>query len=343
MKVVICWSHVSGYMAACWRALAAKPEIELHVIAFAPEGNAAFAPAVVSGLHCELVNHNQRDDADFIAARVIEAKPDVVMIPGWLHRPYSALAREKELANARFVMGIDTSYTGSIRQRLGRVKVGRLIDRMDLVVVAGERAFQLARALRVAEAKILRGVYGYDDVPLAEVSRQRESPLPRKFLYVGRYVPEKGLDVLFGAYEKYRSTVSDPWALNCAGKGPIPMSGGAVDLGFVQPAELPALLLEHGVGILVSRFEPWGVALAEAMASGMPVIASEACGGSVELVRHLHNGLIVPTGDVDATADAMRWVHEHAGVLPEMGKRARGFALAYSAEAWAERMFARIR
>ena len=34
MKVVICWSHISGYMAACWRALTCTPSIDLHVIAF---------------------------------------------------------------------------------------------------------------------------------------------------------------------------------------------------------------------------------------------------------------------------------------------------------------------
>ena len=34
MRIVICWSHVSGYMAACWRALAATPGVDLFVLGF---------------------------------------------------------------------------------------------------------------------------------------------------------------------------------------------------------------------------------------------------------------------------------------------------------------------
>jgi hypothetical protein len=49
MKVVVCWSHVSGYMAACWRALAATPDCEVFVVAFGPEGDAPFDPAVMRG------------------------------------------------------------------------------------------------------------------------------------------------------------------------------------------------------------------------------------------------------------------------------------------------------
>jgi glycosyltransferase involved in cell wall biosynthesis len=117
---------------------------------------------------------------------------------------------------------------------------------------------------------------------------------------------------------------------------------GVTDLGFVQPAELPRILLAHGAFVFVSRFEPWGVALAEAMASGLPAICSEACGASVELVRHLHNGLLVPTEDADAVAAGMGWMHSRYDELPEMGRRAREFAAAFSAERWGERWCERL-
>ena len=346
MKVVICWSHVSGYMAACWRALDQCAGVELHVIAFAPERDAAFSNAIMEGLSCELLDPLKRNDSAYVRELVIAQRPDVVVIPGWLHPPYVALAKHRALASSAFAMGIDTSFNGSLRQRFARLKIGALVDRMDLVVVAGERAFQLARALKVPEAKILRGMYGYDDSRLAYVQDERLPAWPRNFLYVGRYVPEKAIDVLLAAYARYRDVVSDPWPLTCCGSGPmeqeIRAAPGVVDHGFVQPSELPGVLLRHGALVLASRFEPWGVALAEAMASGLPVICSEACGASVELVRHLHNGLIIPTDNAGALAQAMCWMNGHAEQLPEMGRRAREFALPFTAERWAQRWHARL-
>ena len=346
MKVVICWSHVSGYMAACWRALAKREGVQLHVIAFAPEGDAAFSQNIMEGLSCELLDPVKRNDAAYVRDCVASHAPDVVVIPGWLHHPYVLLANEAKLKQARFVMGIDTSFTGSWRQRVARLKVGRLIDRMDLIVVAGERAFHLARSLKVPEAKILRGVYGYDDEPLAPIHKERSADWPRSFLYVGRYVHEKSIDVLLDAYSRYRDVVDAPWPLACCGTGvmgkEIRAATGVTDHGFIQPSELPRVLLQHGAFIFPSRFEPWGVALAEAMASGLPAICSEACGASVELIRHLHNGLLIPTNDADALANAMCWMHQNPARLPEMGCQARAFAIPFAAERWAERWHERL-
>jgi glycosyltransferase involved in cell wall biosynthesis len=347
MRVVICWPQISGYMAACWRALAKCDGISLFVLAFSAERDAAFSQATMAGLDFELLDPIKRHDVAYVRDRVAAQRPDIVVIPGWLHPPYSALANDPAMTSVKFVMGIDTSFTGSWRQRLARLKIGRLIDRMDLVVVAGERAFQLARHLNVPEAKILRGVYGYDDELLRYVQEERTPDWPRGFLYVGRYVHEKAIDVLQDGFMQYRASVDDPWPLTCCGMGPmakaVAAAPGVANLGFVQPADLPRILLQHGAFVFVSRFEPWGVALAEAMASGLPPICSEACGASVELVRHLHNGLLIPTENPSALAEAMRWMHSHHDQLPEMGRRAREFALPFAAERWAQRWDERLK
>jgi glycosyltransferase involved in cell wall biosynthesis len=346
MKVVICWSHVSGYMAACWRALGKCDGVQIHVIAFTPERDAAFSRAIMDGLSCELLDPIKRHDRGFVRERVIAQRPDVIVIPGWLHPAYVALATDPALNSVRFIMGIDTSFTGSWRQRLGRLKMGWLIDRMNLVVVAGERAFQLAHALKVPEEKILRGVYGYDDQRLAFVQEERLKNWPRSFLYVGRYVPEKAVDVLLDGYARYRKLMDAPWPMTCCGSGlmasQVAAAPGVVDAGFVQPTELPGILLNHGAFVFISRFEPFGVALAEAMASGLPAICSESCGASVELMRHLHNGLLIPTENPTALADAMRWMHSHHDQLPKMGRHAREFALPFAAERWAQRWYERL-
>src|SRR5690606_27599003 len=133
------------------------------------------------------------------------------------------------------------------------------------------------------------------------------------FLYVGRYVPEKGLDTLADAYRVYRQQVSNPWKLVCAGAGPLKetlLAAGAEDRGFVQPGDLPALMHEASAFVLPSRFEPWGVVAHEAASSGLPLILSNACGAGVHLLRDLHNGFVFPAGDANSLAKAMVQLHE---------------------------------
>jgi len=345
MKALICWSHISGYMAACWRALASAG-VDVSVLAFRTDvagsgTQAAFKDDVVAGLDVRLLSPDEQQNAGLVLSHAVEKKTDVIVVPGWFHPPYRALVNATELAGVKFIMTMDTPWRNQWRQKIARLKIGSFVDRMSAVVVAGERAWQYARQLGVPEQKILRGVYGFDAAPLEDLLEQRKRSWPRKFLYVGRYVEDKAIDVLLRGYEAYRQRSQNPWPLVCCGQGPgraaVQATSGVTDLGFVQPSELPRVLLEHGVFVIASRYEPWGVAIAEAQYSGLPVICTEACGASVELVRHLANGLLVPTEDSSALAAAMHWMQHHADQLPSMGEVGKELARPFAAEFWARR------
>jgi glycosyltransferase involved in cell wall biosynthesis len=345
MRVVICWSHISGYMAACWRALAAREDIQLLVLAFADEGKeTAFGASVMAGIPHRLLDPRERDDADLVASLVAAHRPDAVALAGWFHPPYRALADHPALRPARKLMGMDTPWRGAPRQRLARFRLGPFLRKMDVVMVAGERAWQYARILGVPEAKVRRGYYGCDAArfAVARTRRNDRGDWPRRFLFVARYVPVKGIDVLLDAYARYRAAVADPWDLTCCGKGPLgdairAAPGGVHDAGFVQPDDMPDVMADHGAFVLPSLYEPWGVAIAEAAAAGLPVLCTEACGASVELVRSYFNGITVASGDPAALSAALRWVHDHPQRLPEMGAHGAALAAAFSAECWAER------
>ncbi|HEX3355539.1 MAG TPA: glycosyltransferase family 4 protein [Tepidisphaeraceae bacterium] len=346
MKVLICWSHISGYMAACWRALAASG-VDLSIVAFktdAPNSGtqAAFKDDVVAGLNVRLLSPDEKDDAKLILDHAIKLGPDVIVVPGWFHEPYRALVNAAPLSNVKFVMTMDTPWQGTVRQFLAAVKLKSYLGRMSAVVVAGERAWQYAKHLGVPEGKILRGVYGFDAHPLENLLEQRKSTAwPRRFLFVGRYVDDKAINVLLAGYKEYRQISKEAWPLVCCGQGPhrneILAAEGASDIGFVQPGELPRVLLEHGAFVIVSRYEPWGVAIAEAQYSGLPVICTEACGASVELVRHRASGLLVPTEDAASLARAMLWMEQNPDQLPAMGEIGKSLAKPFASEFWARR------
>ena len=112
---------------------------------------------------------------------------------------------------------------------------------------------------------------------------------------------------------------------------------GVEDRGFVAPPDLPAVMAQHGAFVIASLYEPWGVVVAEAAGAGLPVVCTEAVCASVELVRPYFNGALAATGDARSLARALRWIHDHADALPEMGLRGRELAGAYSAQVWAVR------
>ena len=94
---------------------------------------------------------------------------------------------------------------------------------------------------------------------------------------------------------------------------------GAVD-------DVARYLRASDVGMLLSSTEGPSLAVAEAMACGLPVIATDV-GGLPDTVKPGRNGLLVPVGDSEAACDAIEQLWRDPGVLSTMGRAARAFVL----------------
>ncbi len=216
MKIVICWSTISGYMAACWRELAERKDIEVFVLAFGSgkHNNTSFKNNnIMEGVNCRLLDHQERQNSRFIQNIIMEQEPDVLIFSGWSHPPYVRLAFEPDLQNTRRIMMMDNSRKYNLRQMLARLKIGSFLDRMDSVFVAGERSWQLAKYLRISEHKIFRGTYGIDYerfAPLLEQRMNLPEGWPKRFLFIGQYIERKGLGILAKAYQQYKNDASEP-------------------------------------------------------------------------------------------------------------------------------------
>lgn len=101
--------------------------------------------------------------------------------------------------------------------------------------------------------------------------------------------------------------------------------------------DVKALLCAFDLFVLSSRTEGYSIALVEACAAGLPIVAT-AVGGNPEIVRDGRNGRIVPPGDADALVAAIAGLLEDVPRRESMGEAARAWALANgSVEAMAER------
>jgi glycosyltransferase involved in cell wall biosynthesis len=348
LRIVFCWAEISSYMAACFREFSRRPGIEMHLIhpeqLFGKTNLFRSDLQLLNGISNELFRENTPGLDRSLLEAVVARRPDFVVLCGWFLQGFRKLASSPEIADAQFILGMDTPWQNTFRQRFTRLRFRSLFKRLSMVVTSGERSAEYARRIGIEENRIRTGFYGFDHKLFASVSRHNSAApeeWPRQFIFAGRYVPQKDLATLMQGYSIYRASVSQPWGLTCCGAGieggRLQGMPGVVDAGFVTPGELPNIFSRHGVFVLPSRYEPWGVALAEAAASRLPIICTSACGASVELVRPYYNGIVVAPGDPVDLARAMRWMHDHEDDLPVMGQRGCALAESYSAEAWATR------
>lgn len=160
------------------------------------------------------------------------------------------------------------------------------------------------------------------------------APTPRARLHrivtVANLRPEKAHEVLIDAFASLSRTHPDLELLvvGTGGCGEELRSlaaerGVASQVRFLgHRDDVPALLSESDVFVLTSRSEAFPNSVMEAMAAGLPVIAT-AVGGVPELVQHRANGILIPADDRAAVVQALRDLIDDPAGAAALGRAAR--------------------
>lgn len=139
----------------------------------------------------------------------------------------------------------------------------------------------------------------------------------RDFVYVGRFVDKKNLVELVEAYALYRAKAgiaARRLVLIGSGVEEAAIRARAAQLGVTDQIDFPGFLGADEVArrlsgslalVLPSLEEQWGLVVNEALAFGLPVIASSAVGSADVLVRNLVNGYIVEPGQPESLGQAL--------------------------------------
>jgi glycosyltransferase involved in cell wall biosynthesis len=193
----------------------------------------------------------------------------------------------------------------------------------------------LKRATKIAPSEYLKreflknGVIEIEVVPHpCEDSLVRISPASQRkknFLFLGRLVEQKGVEVLVRAFAKISSKNPESKLL-IAGHGQLEsklkylasslgIDEQVVFYGWVDKVKRTKLFQESLVLMLPSIWpEVAGLSLYEAASCGLPAIASSV-GGIPEFIIHNENGFLVPHADVDSLALQMQAVLDNPGML----------------------------
>ena len=145
--------------------------------------------------------------------------------------------------------------------------------------------------------------------------RAQQAPHPRRVLFVGGNMQRKGLPVLIQAVAWARDAIPDLelWVVGSdKAIGAMKDLCQAVDMdqqvhfwGWKDQEELVDLYAQCDVLVMPSLTEGFGLVFLEAMATGMPIIGSQAS-GIAEVVEQGRNGILVSPGDASELADALR-------------------------------------
>ncbi|TQN43125.1 glycosyltransferase involved in cell wall biosynthesis [Blastococcus colisei] len=238
---------------------------------------------------------------------------------------------------------------GTLRVRLlrslGGVVERSTLHRADAVIVLTQRTAAALRSDGVDADRIHTIPSGFEPSLFTAAENDTRPPSARPRIgYVGRLAPQKRADLLVRAFGRMRRRAE----LVIVGDGPdrrrvahlireSPAADRITMTGFVEHSAVPGVLSSLDVLVLPSAYEEMGSVLVEAMAAGLPVVASDV-GGIPEVVRHGETGLLVPPGDVDCLAETLDRLVADPQLRARLSAGARARARAYAWPALAARV-----
>jgi len=177
-------------------------------------------------------------------------------------------------------------------------------------------------------------------VPEAPARDRAPTAGTTRYLFVGRLIERKGLDVLLEAFSGV-----DGGELRIAGDGPLRATVEAAAardprihlIGHVTGQTLARAYREADVLVVPSLYEPWGLVVHEGLAAGLPVIATDQVGAAEDLIERDVNGYVVAAGSAEELRAAMsvigRWTPErHEEGSRRSAERLASFSVEHGAE-----------
>lgn len=253
-----------------------------------------------------------------ILYELIRHSPDVIITGGYQQPAYFLAMLYAKIFKKRIILWCESNkYDQRLRHPLIENYKRWFVKNCSGYIVPGKAAFEYVISLGADRARVWMAPDAVDNDYFARESQRHKQnteaikkakKYPQKLLlYVGRMIDQKGiLDLVeaFGNLSKRHVELG----LVLVGSGPqaapykrfckLHKIENVFFTGFVHREELPLYYAVSDIFILPSRSEPWGLALNEAMASKLPVIASDVVGAAEDLIVNGENGYTYRNGSI---------------------------------------------
>jgi glycosyltransferase involved in cell wall biosynthesis len=237
-------------------------------------------------------------------------------------------ARARLVALVHHPLALESGISPAVAEQLRRSERSAL-GSMRHVIVTSEATREALASYEVEPARVSVVEPGTDQTPLAVGSCDETLEM----LCVANVIPRKGYDLLIEALAGIQHF---PWRLTCVGN--VTRSADTMDalhrqmkdaglvgrvrfVGESSGDELEEYFHTSDLFVLPTRYEGYGMVVAEALAHGLPVIATRT-GAIAELVAP-HAGVLVPPENSRALREALARVLSDAGYLASLAEGAR--------------------
>ena len=359
MRLTFCYRHIAPYHHAQLNALAGAG-LEVTAITLGDYANTGFGgathPATRYGLQPVRGDRKWREFLQGLEA----SRPDAVFVPGWGHS-YALAALGWAVRLGIPCIAISDSQQRDLSRNFILESLKRsLVGLFSAGFVAGRRSRDYLAQLGMPAERIVVGsnvvdndyfIRSVDALRAADDHARLSHGLPeRYFLAVNRLIDIKNTATIIRAYAGYCAAgAPGDWGLVIVGAGPMrdELQQLAAALGvdtrvhFAGAAsyeDIPRYFAFASAFVLASRSEPWGLVVNEAMCAGLPVLVSEACGSSADLVVEGVNGFVFAADDVESLAARMGALASGQPDVSGMGRSGREMIQEWSLTRYVDRV-----
>jgi len=267
-------------------------------------------------------------------------KPNVVITPGF------SLASIKLWARSWFSLTNYIIWSGSIWKKgrfdsfLRRLQRKIIIKKAVRFVAYGTKSREYLISLSAPHNNIVIGINTIDtQFYLEKVKSLRNNPVPlnkkKHLLYIGYLSPRKNILKVLEII-KALSQIRTDFLLDVVGDGEerVKLQKYVDDNklqnyvqfhGYKQKQDIPQFMANADCFFFQTDFDIWGLVLNEAMASGLPCIASIHAGSTYDLVLDGITGFAMDFSDTEKVLEKVQWILENPKLAREIGLRASRF------------------
>jgi glycosyltransferase involved in cell wall biosynthesis len=290
-----------------------------------------------------------RCDTPEIGEQLVEGGYDALLVTGWHLKSYwQGIFAARRLSIPVLVRG--DSHLDTPRSRMKKLAKSMLYPTMmrsfDAALYVGQRSRAYYEHYRFPRSRLFFAPHCVDNEWFAERATpaarlavrqsQRIAPGAKVVLFAGKLIDlKRPLDLVHAVGKLVRE--GRELSVMIAGAGSLmhtierearALKVPLVLLGFCNQSQMPATYAASDVLVLPSQQETWGLVANEALASGLPIVVSSACGCAPDLAQDKTAGRVFATGDVDALADALRDLFDQPPTHTDLARKARNYSIA---------------